>query len=262
MKLQLFLKPLRWRKKQLSVVIALMLLESIVSLTVPWFAGVFSQAILEDKTFYDLSYMQIAMIWLMLFASQAMLRFLSTYRVNFIGAQILTELSCRLYDHIQLLPVKYFNKTKKGETLALLSNDVSILSYFLSGVLTGIVPMLFVMLGALVLMATLNMTIALMILFMVPAFFIVLKLLGKNLRPLTENIVQRQADSVAIASENFGLIKLVKSFAREKEESARFKSTAYEIEALRKKQLKLQAILSPLVQFLVSTGVSSANNCS
>ena len=250
-----FFSLLKNHKLPLLVAIALMVVESIVSLSVPWFAGKFSESMLEGKTIFNLSYLQIALIWLSLFVLQAILRFFSTYKVNFIGAQMLTELSCRLYDHIQLLPVKYFSNTKKGETLALLSNDVTIISYFLSGVLTGLVPATLILVGALILMASINANITVIIMLMVPAFFVVLKILGRGIRPISENLVQRQADSVAIASENLSIIKLVKAFSREKNESNRFKSNAHEIQKLRKKQLKIQAILSPVLQLLVSTGV-------
>lgn len=250
-----FFSLLKSHKFALLIAIALMVVESLVSLSVPWFAGKFSESILDGETIFNLSYIQIALIWLSLFVVQALLRFLSTYRVNFIGAKMLTELSCRLYDHIQLLPVKYFSNTKKGETLALLSNDVAIISYFLSGVLTGLVPAMLILLGALILMASINSTITLIIMLMVPAFFIVLKVLGRGIRPISESLVQRQADSVAIASENLSIIKLVKAFSREKIESNRFKANAHEIQQLRKKQLKIQAILSPVIQLLVSTGV-------
>lgn len=250
-----FFSLLKNHKLPLLVAIALMVVESIVSLSVPWFAGKFSESMLEGKTIFNLSYLQIALIWLSLFVLQAILRFFSTYKVNFIGAQMLTELSCRLYDHIQLLPVKYFSNTKKGETLALLSNDVTIISYFLSGVLTGLVPATLILVGALILMASINTNITVIIMLMVPAFFVVLKILGRGIRPISENLVQRQADSVAIASENLSIIKLVKAFSREKNESNRFKSNAHEIQKLRKKQLKIQAILSPVLQLLVSTGV-------
>lgn len=250
-----FFSLLKHHKLPLFIAISLMVAESAVSLSVPWFAGKFSESILDGKTILQLNYIQIALIWLSLFFLQALLRFLSTYRVNFIGAKMLTELSCRLYDHIQLLPVKYFSQTKKGETLALLSNDVAIISYFLSGVLTGLVPATLILCGALLLMASINITITLIIILMVPAFFIVLKILGKEIRPVSESLVKKQADSIAIASENLNIITLVKAFSREKIESNRFKENAHEVQKLRKKQLKIQAILSPAIQLLVSTGV-------
>ncbi|MBL4763827.1 MAG: ABC transporter ATP-binding protein [Colwellia sp.] len=250
-----FFSLLKKYKLSLFVAITLMVAESLVSLSVPWFVGKFSASILDGKTIFNLSYIQIALIWLSLFVLQALLRFLSTYKVNFMGAKMLTELSCRLYEHIQLLPVKYFSNTKKGETLALLSNDVTIISYFFSGVLTSLVPTTLILCGALILMASINITITFIIMLMVPAFFVVLKLLGRGIRPISESLVQRQADAMAIASENLSIITLVKAFSREKNESNRFNANAHEIQKLRKKQLKTQAILSPTIQLLVSTGI-------
>ena len=255
MKFSYFFTFLKEHKKSLAFAIFLMLAESLVNLGIPWAAGIFSASILQGANTFNLSYVQIAALWLSLFGMQAWLRFLSTYRVNLIGSDVLTQLSCRLYDHIQVLPVKYFNTSKKGEILSMLSNDVAIISYFISGILTGLIPSLLILFGAIIIMFSINITITLMIVGMVPAFFIVLKVIGRELRPLSQKIVQGQADSVAIASENFSVIKLVKSFTREQLESTRFRNKAGEIQALRKQQLKIQSILSPLIQLLVSTGV-------
>jgi ABC-type bacteriocin/lantibiotic exporter with double-glycine peptidase domain len=67
--------------------------------------------------------------------------------------------------------------------------------------------------------------------------------------------MQRQADSLSLASENIGAISLIKAFNQEHIESNKFKHRTTEILELRQKQLKLQAIMSPLVQFLSSVGV-------
>jgi ABC-type multidrug transport system fused ATPase/permease subunit len=250
-----FYTLIKIHKVPLFIATMLMVLESMASLSVPWFAGRFSESILKGEAVYDLSYLQIAFIWLFLFVLQAFLRFTSSYRISFIGAQMLTKFSCRLYDHIQLLPLKYFDNNKKGEVLALLSNDVAIVSYFFSSVIVSLIPAFLIVFGTLILMFSISKVITLLIIMMVPAFFIVLKILGRSLRPLTENIVQQQANSVALASETFGVIKLVKAFGREHVESDKFKINAHEIQSLRKKQLKIQSFLSPLIQLLVSTGV-------
>ncbi|MFT5311938.1 MAG: ATP-binding cassette subfamily B protein [Paraglaciecola sp.] len=255
MSVSYFYTLIKIHKLPLIIAILLMVFESIASLSVPWLAGRFSESILQGETIYDLSYLQIAFIWLFLFVLQAFLRFASSYRISFVGAQMLTHFSCRLYDHIQLLPLKYFDNNRKGEILALLSNDVAILSYFFSGVIISLIPACFIVLGTLIMMFNISTVITLMIMLMVPAFFIILKVLGRSIKPLTENLVQQQANSVALASEAFGVIKLVKSFARENLESDKFKHNAHEIQALRKRQLKIQSLLSPLIQMLVSTGV-------
>jgi ATP-binding cassette subfamily B protein len=239
----------------LIIAIILMILESIVSLSIPWFAGRFSESILQGEAIYRLSYLQITLMLFFLFLLQALLRFASNYRVSFIGAEMLTKFSCYLYEHIQSLPLKYFDNNKKGDVLALLSNDVTVVSYFFSAIIINLVPSCLIVLGTLILMFNISPVLALIILMMVPPFFIILKSLGRSIKPLTKKIVQQQANAVALASENFGIIQLVKAFTRENLEADKFKIVSHEIQKFRKKQLKIQSLLSPVIQLLVSTCV-------
>ena len=95
-------------------------------------------------------------------------------------------------------------------------------------------------------------TIALLICFLVPLIYIILKLVSRGMQPISRALVQRQADSLAQASENIGAISLIKAFNKEEAESSKFKRRSNEILALRARQFRLQALLSPLIQFLAS----------
>ncbi len=233
----------------------LMLGESLASLATPWFAGQFAEGLLGDEGNLVLSQDKILVLWLVLFVAQAIIRFFSSYLVTRSGARILTHLSNRLYDHLQSLPVGYFQQRKRGDVLALLSNDVAILSHFVTGTLTGILPMLLVLVGAFVLMARIDGTVAFLVAVLIPIFFLILKFLGKGIRPVSSALVQKQADTLAIAEENLGLLPLIKSFTRESAESSRFQQQTANVLQLRTQQLRLQAILSPTLQLLASAGI-------
>ena len=103
----------------------------------------------------------------------------------------LHNISCRLFDHVQMLPADFFSKGKKGEILSLISNDANVIAYFISGVLTSLVPSVLIASGVLILMASINLQLAAIIAFSVPAFFIILKLLGRKIRPLSEQLTQQ-----------------------------------------------------------------------
>ncbi|WP_082196138.1 ABC transporter ATP-binding protein [Catenovulum agarivorans] len=250
-----FLKYLRYHKRNLSYVVLFLILESLAGILTPLLAGKFSAAMLDGLHFFGLQYSEIAILWIALFFIQAIFRFISTYRSNFVGAEVLTDLSCRLYDHIQHLPISYFAENKKGATLSLLSNDAAIVANFLTGVITTSIPIVLIGGGCLILMASINITVTLLIAAMVPVFFLLVKLLARYLKPLSENVLERQSSAMAIASENISSIQLIKAFAREQYESAKYRNNAYALQSLRQKQLKTQAVLSPLVQFLFSAGI-------
>ncbi|WP_395341875.1 ABC transporter ATP-binding protein [Ningiella sp. W23] len=266
MYLSFFSNYLRPYKPQFALVLVLMVFESIVSLAIPFFIGQFASSVLQEPSpgsfassfgvdFSSIDYSVIVGIWLALIVLQSLARFQIGFRVNMVGARILTNLSCRLYDHVQMLPMDYFSKRKKGEILSLISNDANVIAYFLSGVLTGLVPSLLIAGGAIVLMANINWQLALIIVLSVPAFFVLLKFLGRKIRPLSEQITQQQAGIVSIAAENFSTIKLLKSFSKEQSESRKFKQNAHDMLALRKSQFRIQALISPLIQMLISIGI-------
>ncbi len=233
----------------------LMLVGSTASLVTPWFAGQFAEGLLGDQSAWKLTLGEILALWAVLLVVQAVVHFFSTYLVTRSGARILAQLSNRLYDHLQSLPVSYFHHRKRGDVLALLSNDVAILSHFVTGTLAGVLPTLLVLIGSFVLMARIDGVVALLVAALIPIFFLILKILGKEIRPLSSALVQKQADTLAIAEENLGLLPLIKSFTRESTESERFQQQIADVLRLRTHQLKLQAILSPALQLLASAGI-------
>lgn len=253
-----FTEYLRPYKRTFGVIVFIMVLESMISLAIPFFIGQFSSTILQEPSphgVFDVHYAYLIGIWLALILLQTLARYQTSFRVNMVGARILTNLSCRLYDHVQMLPVEYFSKRKKGEILSLISNDANVIAYFMSGILTGLVPSVIIATGAIMLMASINLSLAGIIALSVPTFFILLKLLGRKIRPLSEQITEQQAKIVSIAAENFNTITLVKSFSREQHESDKFKQSAQQMKALRQSQFKIQALISPLIQMLVSIGI-------
>lgn len=249
------LKVFKEHKLAFAYVVFLMICETSVSLSVPFLAGQYSEYFIANATGIDQTHTFILLLWFGLFAIHAFLRFLSTYNVNLIGARLMAELSCRLYDHIQVLPIQFFKENKRGDVLSMLSNDLAVISYFASSVLTNLVPSVLVLIGASILMFKIEPSVALLIVIFVPAIFIVLKFVSRGMQPVSRALIQRQADSMAIASENIGAISLIKAFNRESSESKKFKHKTTEILELRSQQLKLQSMLSPLVQFMASVAV-------
>lgn len=249
------LKVFKEHRLAFIYVVFLMLCETAVSLSVPFFAGQYSAYFIEQNLELNEQHGLILVLWFVLFAVHALLRFLSSYNVSLIGARLMAELSCRLYDHIQVLPMQYFKENKRGDVLSMLSHDLAVISYFASSVLTNLVPNILVLVGASILMFNIEPTIAILVCVFVPLIFIVLKLVSRGMQPISRALVQTQADSMALASENIGAISLIKAFNKESSESMRFKRKTSELLELRSQQLKLQALLSPLVQFMASTGV-------
>lgn len=194
-------------------------------------------------------------IWIGLLTLQMLLRFQTGFRTNVIGAKVLAHLSCQVYDHIQALPLNYFVQQRKGAVIALLSNDVQVVSFFLTGVLTGLVPALLLVVGVGTMMWILHPQIALIIMICVPVFFVMVKLLSRAIKPLSEQVVATQAEAVALVSDNVQHIGLVKAFNRESHSSIEFAQNAQQLLTLRSTMLTIQAFITPFMQLCMALGV-------
>jgi ATP-binding cassette, subfamily B, bacterial len=242
---------LRWRTT-LALCSVLMLAETGATLAVPWLAGLFAQQLLASTG--DAGRMLLVVL-VGLFAVQAVLKFATALMLGRAAESILADLRTRLYDHLQALPLAYFHQRRRGETLSLLTNDVARLAGFVSGPMLSLLPLVFTVAGALVLMLRIDARLTAIVAATIPLFYLLLKILGRRLRPLANRLQQAHADAVAVADENLSLLPAIKSYTREPLESARYAMQIDRILRLGKQERRIHAALGPSVQFLAAAGL-------
>jgi subfamily B ATP-binding cassette protein MsbA len=231
----------------------LMLLESAAALLVPWTGGLLADAMLRPGALAPVGMVLAGMLGL--FALQALLKFGTTYILGNAADKIVADLKIRLYDHLQALPLAYYHQRRLGDTLALLTNDVYVLSGFISGTALALVPLLFTAGGAVILMFRIRPTLALLAVILIPLFYLLTKFAGRRLRPLAAQLQEEYATAIAIAQENLGMLPAIKTFTREQQESTRFRAQIDRIFRLNVKQRGIYAALEPLAQLIAAMGI-------
>ncbi|MES2785450.1 MAG: ABC transporter ATP-binding protein [Pseudomonadota bacterium] len=239
-------------RNTLAVCGALMLVESMVTLAIPGLGGAFAQQILTAGS----SPASLVLLSLLaLFAAQGLIRYANGLLLGRTSAHILADLRIRVYDHLQALPLNFHHQRRQGDLMALLAYDAERLSNYLTGTLLSVVPLLVTVLGAAVLMARLDPGLAAMVTLLVPLFYLVLRAVGRRLRPLAQEIQAADAKALAIAQENIGMLPALKTFTREAVESARYGMQIGELRQLSIAQHRIFAALEPAVQFITAAGV-------
>jgi subfamily B ATP-binding cassette protein MsbA len=232
----------------------LLLGESAAALAVPWIGGLLTDAILSGGA--GGPGMSVALAAMLgAFALQSLLGFASTYLLDSAADRIVAGLKVRLYDHLQALPLAFYHRRRLGDTLALLTTDVHVLGGFISGTAMAVVPMLATAAGAVLFMFSIRSDLAVLVAVLVPLFFLLMKIAGRRLRPLSVRLQNEEAGAVAMAEENLGMLPAIKTFARERQESARYRAQIERILDLSAKQRRIYAALGPLVQFIAAAGI-------
>ena len=239
----------------LFLILLLLLMGTAISLTNPWIAGLLTDALLTGPAEGKLPLRSILLMWLGLVALKSLVSFSSQYFISITGERVLANLRSRLYDHLQILPMRYFHESSPGDTLTLLSNEASILSRFVTSTLVQLLPLSLTFLGAFVIMFTLDAQIALLAGGLLPVYFIAMKLLGRKLRPLSVAWWESYSKMFSLVEENIGMLPAIKAFVREKLELERFEEKNQQLLSASSKQILVDSTLGPAITFLASAGL-------
>jgi subfamily B ATP-binding cassette protein MsbA len=231
---------------------ALTLCESAAMLGVPWAGGRLTEAILRGA---GPEIGGILLVMLGLFALQALFQFVSGYILDATGDRIIADLRVRLYDHLQALPLGFYHRRRLGDTLALLSTDVYVIGGFISSTVITLLPLLVTAAGAVVMMIRIRADLALLVAVLIPLFYLLAKIAGRMLRPLSVRLQNEEAGAIAMAQENLALLAAIKTFTREPQESARYRGQIDLILSLSAKQRGIAVALGPLAQFIAAAGI-------
>lgn len=224
----------------------LLLAEIAVTLAIPWVGGRFAEKVLATAD--TPHYQPLLAVWLALLIAQNALRFANSYLLGSAGAAATTRLRCRIYDHLQALPLSYHQEHDPGSTLTLLTRDAGILGQFFTSTLPNLAPQLLTILGAWLLMASLDLTLALMIGLAVPTITLAVRLFLRHIRPIARELAKAHGSHMATVEENLRLVTLLKAFGREELESVRIQEHDAGILVLEKRHLLSSSLIAPAVQ--------------
>ena len=231
-------------------VVALLIAESAIALAMPWFAAHVAQSILGGRVPESL-----LLVWLLVLAVQALLALGIATLLGRTAGRLQADLGCRIYDHLQALPILWHQDRLRGETLAFLNTDVWRLGYFITQVGVPLLPLLLTCAGALVLLLRIEPRIGLAVAAGVPLFVLAMKVATRSLRPLAEAGLREEAAKQAIAEQNLATLPIIKAYTRESEESARYAAQAEKVRELEWQQLRIQSALTPATRWLTAAAV-------
>ena len=243
------------RRRTLLLILFLLLCGSAVSLANPWMAGLLAATLLNGPAAGTPSLRTILVAWLGLVALRSLISFSSQYMMSTTGEQMLAGLRSRLYDHLQFLPMRYFHERSPGDTLALLSNEASVVSRFVTATLVQLLPLGLTVLGAFAIMFLLDARIALLAALLLPVYYLAMKLIGRKLRPLSSAWMASYARMFSLVEENIGMLPAIKAFVRENLERSRFEARNLELLSISRKQILINAVLGPAITLLASAGL-------
>jgi ATP-binding cassette subfamily B protein len=143
---------------------------------------------------------------------------------SLVGEGIMRDIRTRLVSHLHRMPLSFFTGTKTGEIMNRVSSDVDNVDNVVTGTLTTIITNVVMILSTVVAMFVWNWRLAVISLIVVPFMILPLGPVGRRMYDIRKKTREQRDAIESITQETLSIsgITLIKSFAREAYERARF----------------------------------------
>ncbi len=216
-----------------------------------WLAGIVNTVAGRDKVsiLYFAAFSVIAIA-----AVGAISSYGEKYLTTSVGQWVMHDLRRTLYHHIQRLSLSYHDHKKTGDVISRVTSDIDAIQDFVSQALLGIVVNAMTLIGMLAVMFYLDWRFTLIALSVAPFLFAVVYVYTRRIKKASRAVRQKEGEVVSIVQEVLSSIRVVKAFAREDYEQARFEQQSLESVETALRARSLKAKLAPIVQIIVAVG--------
>lgn len=213
-----FAKPL-WHNYVLITGLAF-----IISLTVliqPWLMKFFLDEILIGKKFH-LFWLVIITFVVVYFLDQALGLISSLLETKFYQRQQMI-IKHRIYDHLQTLHMKFFQRIKTGDLLTRIDSDAIHIQSFIMTIVNTFFLNTFNLVVIFYICLKLNARVTLLALCVFPFYFLSEQILLRKLKKYSKKMRITDADIFSFLEESLSAVKSIKIFSREKDMSREYK---------------------------------------
>jgi ABC-type multidrug transport system fused ATPase/permease subunit len=166
------------------------------------------------------------------------------------------DLRNRLYGQLQRLELAFFDRQQTGQLMSRATVDLQSVRFFLGYGLIFIAQSLMSILLAATAMFVLRPELAALSLAPVPFVVLIAQRYGRRSRPALQEAQQRIAELTAEAEENISGVRVVKAFAQEPRQLARFRHSVGRVFDQQLHATRIQARYTPMIGFLPNLGLA------
>jgi ABC-type multidrug transport system fused ATPase/permease subunit len=167
------------------------------------------------------------------------------------------DLRNRMYAHLQSLELGFFDSQQTGQLMSRSTVDLQSVRFFLGYGLVFILQSALTILIAAGVMLAVNPGLAVIALAPVPFVVAIAARYGRLNRPASQEVQQRIAELTAEAEENVSGIRVVKAFAQEERQLARFRKAVQRVFDQSMVSTRLRAFYNPFIGFLPQLGLAA-----
>ena len=214
-----YLKPY---KKQVVVGIVLSIAVSGLEAVRPWFTKHAVDVNIKEHDGHGL--LMTALMFLGVLLTRAFVQYANAYLTQWIGQKTILDLRMQLYEHLQKLGLRFFDRNPIGRLITRVTNDIEVLNEMFSSGIVMVFSDVFLILGILYFMFTMSWQLALVSLSVLPLLFYGTFLFRKKAREAYREVRIQLARINTFMQEHITGMIVDQIFNREKKSYEKFSS--------------------------------------
>jgi len=184
----------------------------------------------------------------------ALATFVHSYLSQMLGQRIVRTIRDELYTHLQDLSIRFFEDHPTGETMSRVVNDSEAVEFMLVRSVESIIMSVLTLGGVAAVLFVMNARLAALTLAPMPFILATVIFFSRQFHELFGSFRQKVADLNTFLQERLSGVRVVKSFAREAEETAGFEDRTGDYYHAYMKVALRSSIFEPLMGILMGAG--------
>jgi subfamily B ATP-binding cassette protein MsbA len=194
---------------------------------------------------------RIALILVVIFVLRSAFSFVYIYLVAWVGERVVANLRREIYEYLLSLSLSFFAGQRVGEIVSRVGNDVQVIQSAVTSNLVILLQQLVTAVGVIVIVSFMSWRLTALMLVTVPGMVLATRIMGRRIRQISRLVQDTLAEASSVVEETVGGIRVVKSFAREQHEIARFGQKVDTLFQAAMDRARINATLGPLMGLLM-----------
>ncbi|MDI6601570.1 MAG: ABC transporter ATP-binding protein [Thermoanaerobacteraceae bacterium] len=200
---------------------------------------------------YDIRHVfMISILLLIIILLSFLLNYIQVYLLQYTGQRIIFNMRKELFTHIQNLPISFFDRNPVGRIVTRVTNDMETLNEMYTSVLVNLFKDVFIFIGCIAVMLSLDARLALISFAVLPLVFASTFIFRNKVRSAYREVRLRLARINATLQEDISGMKIIHIFNRQKRQYENFNNINLDYYRANMRQLTIFSIFRPTIDLL------------
>jgi len=197
----------------------------------------------------------IPLLLIALFTMKGVGQYIQTYYMSYIGLDVVRKLRDNLVKHLTYQDMNFFQNMHSGEILSRITNDISRIQSVVTSMIPNFIRESLTIVALTIYVIYESPKLALYFLIIMPLALLPLGQLAKKMKRYSRLSQESTSNMTARIGEIFSNIEVIKSNSTQELESERFRGENYSVFKYLLKQVKINALTTPIMEILGSVAI-------